>query len=325
MAFEHQFLQLLELPKSSAASSLFLSPKLKEVLFKGQIHGVVLPDLPTRFPLSTFFPPRAKAFKQSTKTNGYVSPSPALPTQETPDISIGTVQSIVQRAGCSQVRTVAAQLRSMGDIRSRLLTSALELDATGSGGSLLLVSGGHPLRSFPLVERLLPSNSFKMLTMASKLRQAGEIPAGVQLWAVENPLTNTVERLEQKILAGAETVIVQPPLLKDVFEAWWDAAYSRGLMKDIRVLVGLPLITSADNLAFWFSLTQTSGDRAKFRLDELRKVEATCSKDLQERRAFFKKETQDLMRFTKSLPGVAGIHFMPVTPSGWRQFAEILE
>lgn len=37
---------------------------------------------------------------------------------------------------------------------------------------------GHPLRSFPLVERLLPGDSFGLLSMASKLRQNGEIPAG---------------------------------------------------------------------------------------------------------------------------------------------------
>lgn len=30
-------------------------------------------------------------------------------------------------------------------------------------------------------------------------------------------------------------------------------------MGHIRVVVGLPLITSADNLAFWFGLTRTSG------------------------------------------------------------------
>jgi hypothetical protein len=34
--------------------------------------------------------------------------------------------------------------------------------------------------------------------------------------------------LNAKISAGAEVVIVQPPLLQDRFQEWWDVAYNRG-------------------------------------------------------------------------------------------------
>lgn len=54
---------------------------------------------------------------------------------------------------------------------------------------------------------------------------------GVQLWATENPLVNSVDSFERKLDAGAEAIITQPPLLPDAFEKWY--ALSRGSYVDI--------------------------------------------------------------------------------------------
>lgn len=110
---------------------------------KGKIHGVVRPDLPPNSPLlSALFPSGARGGKKSphVKRRQVSSRPPGL--SSTTQSADGTVETIVQQAGCWQVRTLAAQLRSKRDIRSRMISSAQELDSAGCGGSLLLVSGG---------------------------------------------------------------------------------------------------------------------------------------------------------------------------------------
>ncbi|OAE24329.1 hypothetical protein AXG93_2798s1020 [Marchantia polymorpha subsp. ruderalis] len=226
MALEHRFLQLLELPTSAATSKIFLSQKIQDKLFPGgHIHGVVRPDLPEVHPFFKFVSARVATGEKKRPKLGTTMGTPSAASSLE---IIGQMESSVQNASCWRVQTVAAQMRSRKDVCRHLLTSAQTVNASGYGGALLLVSGGHPLRRLPVVDRFLPSNSLDMLRTASQLRKFGNISPGVQLWAVENPLLNSVARLEQKIEAGAETVILQPPLLIDRFGEWWGAARSRG-------------------------------------------------------------------------------------------------
>ena len=37
------------------------------------------------------------------------------------------------------------------------------------------------------------------LAMAADMRHRGDLPASLSLWAVENPLINSVQRLQQKV------------------------------------------------------------------------------------------------------------------------------
>ncbi|KAL3691964.1 hypothetical protein R1sor_005615 [Riccia sorocarpa] len=266
----------------------------------GDIHGVVRPDLPEAHPWFQFGSARVAAKQIS---------SSEMETQSDGSLRASTCGSIqefektLQEATCLRVETVAAQLRSRKEICRRLVASAQRVDGCGCGGSLLLVSGGDPLRKLPLVEPLLLANSLEMLRTSTRLREAGDIPAGVQLWAVENPLANSVERLEQKIDAGAETLILQPPLLTDRFGEWWDAARTRGLLQAARVVVGLPFITSAKNLAFWFKLTETSGEQVEAKLKHLKMIEDEHEGDNTGLAAYYEQETRCLLDYVKSLPG----------------------
>ena len=88
----------------------------------------------------------------------------------------------------------------------------------------------------------------------------------MQFWAVENPLTNTCDKLQHKIEAGAEAIISQPPLLPDRFHQWWHSVLDRGLHKTAKLIVGVPIISSAANLAFWLRLTEAKGGLAERQL-----------------------------------------------------------
>ena len=77
-----------------------------------------------------------------------------------------------------------------------------------------MVSAGHPLKKYWPINCIF-SDAFDLLRTAHGLRNSGLIASRVQLWAIENPLVNSVDRLEKKIRAGVEAFIVQPPLLPD--------------------------------------------------------------------------------------------------------------
>ena len=43
------------------------------------------------------------------------------------------------------------------------------------------------------------TSSLQTLKLAHELRLAGDVPAHVGFWAVENPLTNSTDRLRRKV------------------------------------------------------------------------------------------------------------------------------
>ena len=78
-------------------------------------------------------------------------------------------------------------------------------------------------------------DSFDLLLLASAMREEGYLPASVSLWAVENPMLAPVERLRQKVDAGAEVVVTQPPLLLDRVQRWAEEADRQLLSRHVKV------------------------------------------------------------------------------------------
>lgn len=104
------------------------------------IHGVVTPDLPIKASLveflQTFDISHVRQLLQHTKST----------KEEKQNRSVAESHSGIgnglQGFNCWQVNTVAAQTRSMPEICKRMVNSAQEIDSAGSGGALLLLSGG---------------------------------------------------------------------------------------------------------------------------------------------------------------------------------------
>lgn len=156
------------------------------------------------------------------------------------------------------VRTVAAQCRSLPKLRSLMQSACLQEE---NADALLLVSGSHPARRLPFVAPWL-QDSFSLLKEASRMRDQGVLPSDLSLWAVENPV-NPPERLWRKAECGAEAVLTQPPFLRDSGEAWFTAAEKVTAQCKTRVIAGVPMITSTNNLIFWLALCGLSGSSAR--------------------------------------------------------------
>jgi 5,10-methylenetetrahydrofolate reductase len=77
----------------------------------------------------------------------------------------------------------------------------------------------------------------------------------VQLWGVGNPVVEQdTARLDQKADAGAEAFLTQPPLAWNSFEQWMEDARRRSIHDRCRILIGIPMLTSAAHLRFWIVL-----------------------------------------------------------------------
>ncbi len=217
---------------------------------------------------------------------------------------------------------MGAQLRPAQELR--------QLVASACGGpaparALLMVSGSHPLRSLPLASGLLRHDSAWLLREAAAMRAAGDIGAATQLWAVANPVTEpSAARLERKVEAGAQVVLTQPPLDWPAFERWMGDAEARGLASAARLLVGVPMLTSAANAAFWLGLCGAySNGAARQLVQEFRRQEAALPGDQLDLWSLAWNEA--LVRRVLAVPGVAGLHVMPITAKGRRQAAQLLQ
>jgi len=160
--------------------------------------------------------------------------------------------TIRQRDGLI-VRTVGAQCRSRVEIQKIMRDACIGDENTGPAGALLLVSGSHPARQLPLASCFLQS-SFTMLLDAQKMRERGEIPSNLALWAVENPMISPPGRLQSKIDAGAEVILTQPPFTRTTAERWFQAISDSGAGSAVKIIAGVPMVSSLSNLEFWIRL-----------------------------------------------------------------------
>lgn len=228
------------------------------------------------------------------------------------------------------VRTVAAQLRSRDQLRAMML-SAAGVDAAGDpkpgvcpADALLFVSGSHPARRLPGASKWL-QDSFDLLLLASAMREEGYLPPSLSLWAVENPMLAPVARLRQKADAGAEVVLTQPPLLWERTARWAEEADRSLLSSNVKVVLGLPIVPSAGNLDFWLRLCgvrHMPEAQALLRtFPQLGPAEGgEQQRSKEEHAAAVRQWNADLIKKSLSLPGISGLHVMPLTKSA-RQLA----
>ena len=77
--------------------------------------------------------------------------------------------------------------------------------------------------------------SFDLLQLAATMREQGYLPPSLSLWAVENPMMAPLGRLQQKLDAGAEVILTQPPLAWARAERWMQEADVRRLTDQAKV------------------------------------------------------------------------------------------
>lgn len=244
------------------------------------------------------------------------------------------------------VRTVAAQVRSLGSVKARIQRAAgvgpggkplneTENEEDGNGerphspDALLLLSGGHPARSL-----WSPTDSLEMLRAAVELREKGLIPRDIELWGVANPLIERPERAAvEKVAAGADAIVTQPPLSLAAWRRWWEgfqlissssSSSSGSVNPGPPVVGGLALPSSPGALRFWVALCGAGGvegvdeDIAAF-------AEASSVSPARQREHALSYCRKTLSLYESLGDALAGIHVMPVTGPGREIARQLLE
>ena len=274
----------------------------------GAFRAEVYPDLPLATAWRDLLPrPWPGAGNSGTASSTSSRRSRQDPDSQGPGPLLGDGRQLGWR-----VQTLAAQLRGGQEVE-RLLRAAAE-GSWPSGArppdALLCVSGGHPVRMLPGVGSLLWS-SFDTLQLAGEMRERGELPASLSLWAVENPMLNPVSRLQRKAEAGAQVVLTQPPLLWARSARWVEESVAQGLApQQLQLVLGMPMVSSAGNLDFWLRLCGVRGlPEASDLLAAFPQQEALGHAAWQ---AAVRGWNAELIQRALALPGVSGLHVMPL-------------
>lgn len=256
------------------------------------------------------------------------------------------------------VRTVAAQCRSRRELRARIVSAVTghplpqdtspQIPRAGApAAAIVAVSGGHPGRHLPVYGRLLP-NSLWILREASKLREEGTIPRSTTLIATANPACRArradAKHALEKVQAGAQIIITQPPLAEKSLAEWLDAAKECGLdfgaskgafeaeggkhlttgaadgsapANAPLLVLGFPVVSSKRNLEFWLNITgEAASPEAQTIRDAFPDVEA--GKKGQPTPEVLVDWHKKLLERYLTTPGVAGIHVMALTAASHR-------
>jgi 5,10-methylenetetrahydrofolate reductase len=199
---------------------------------------------------------------------------------------------------------------------------------------LLLLSGGHPARRLPGANLLL-NDSFKLLKLASYLKSTQQIPNTVSLWAVENPLVSPPSRIKAKVEAGADVVLTQPPLLPDQSASFFEQAAADGTMEKAKIIIGVPMAPSVRNLDFWLRLADARNlPEAEAVLNSFPRQTNNNGGDGKEKGGAEEEEEYwntvkewnvEFIRGSLKIPGVAGLHVMPLTAAARKMTMELLQ
>jgi hypothetical protein len=193
-----------------------------------------------------------------------------------------------------KVVCIASQNRTLDELKRMMLQGASSADA------FLLVSGSTPNRNVSAVQ---------MIKEAKQMQEEGHLPLSLGLWCCANPmmLSNEAMRLAEKIDAGATVVLTQPPLLFDRFEKFMHEARDLGIPERCRVIVGVPIVSSASNLRYWASL-------CGLKLEEISQTEAVFS-DQQKLSKLREGWIYNMIKRIKQTEGVHGAHVMATNPA----------
>jgi hypothetical protein len=174
---------------------------------------------------------------------------------------------------------------------------------------------------------------------------SSRLPSTLALWAVANPVTERdASRSAAKVAAGAEALLTQPPLDWAAFERWLADARRRGLGSaevqqpqsrtpcpphpgTARLVIGFPCLSSSANARFWVELCGAPRDgpaaqaTTKAFADAEKRLGGASSAEFA---AWALEWNRALASRLVGMPGVGGLHVMPVTAAGKRIAVELL-
>ena len=218
---------------------------------------------------------------------------------------------ILQEAGIEPVLQMSCRDRNRIALQGDLISAA----ALGIGNVLLLTGDHQRFGDDPQAMGVFDLDGISLLGVARRMRDNGELLSGqsilapprLLLGAAANPegelLDLQVLRLGKKVAAGADFIQTQAVFDLGYFKQWMARVRSFGLHKEVKILVGILLLNSAERASFLRE--KVPGMRvSETVVERLARAQDPAEEG--------KKLGQELIRSLAEIEGVAGVHVMTI-------------
>jgi len=199
---------------------------------------------------------------------------------------------------------------------------ALQLDilaVSAFGVNNILCLSGDPISfgNHPRAKPVFDLDSIQLIRMVKTLRDEkkfdnGELIVGTEprlfIGAAVNPsaqpLESAVNRLKDKVAAGADFVQTQPIYNIEGFKKWMELVREKGLHKEVKILAGITPVTSVAAARYMKTKVPNMDipDRIIERLRKARNKEEAAEEGI--------KIAVETINQLKQIEGVAGVHIM---------------
>lgn len=204
--------------------------------------------------------------------------------------------------------------------RNRL---AIQSDILSAGAvgikNILCLTGDHQkFGNQPDAKPVFDLDSTQLISMVKKMRDEKKFLSGDEIkqeprmfiGGAANPFGEPFEmrvlNLAKKIAAGADFIQTQPVFDLPRFKKWMDAVRNEGMDKDVFILAGVMPVRSVKALLHM----RDNVPGMRISPDYIKRMEPVTDKDAAMGEGV--KIAVEIIKELKEIPGVAGIHLMPV-------------
>lgn len=203
--------------------------------------------------------------------------------------------------------------------RNRIALQMDILAVSAFGVNNILCLSGDPISfgNYPEAKPAFDLDSIQLIRMVKTLRDEkkfdnGELIVGTEprlfIGAAVNPsaqpLESAVNRLKDKVAAGADFVQTQPIYNIEGFKKWMELVREKGLHKEVKILAGITPVTSVAAARYMKTKVPNMDipDRIIERLRKARNKEEAAEEGI--------KIAVETINQLKQIEGVAGVHIM---------------
>jgi len=204
--------------------------------------------------------------------------------------------------------------------RNRLAIQSDILGACSAGiKNILCLTGDHmKFGNHPEAKPVFDLDAVQLIQMVKKMRDEKQFLSGdeikqepkVFIGGAANPFGEPFEmrvlNLAKKIDAGADFIQTQPVFDLARFQKWMDAVREEGLDKEVFILAGVMPVRSAKALHYM----KESVPGMRISDDYIKRMEAITDKEAAMEEGV--KIAVEIISEVRQMPGVAGVHIMPV-------------
>jgi len=253
--------------------------------------------------------------KKAAYFRGYVD-AVNLTDNQTAIVRMSSVMSsfLLLQAGCEPIMQMTCRDRNRLAMQSDILGAA----AVGIKNILCLTGDHQKFGNHPDAKGVFDLDSVQLVQMVKKMRDEKQFLCGEELkaepkmfiGAAANPFGEPFEfrvlNLWKKIQAGADFIQTQPVFDLPRFEKWMAAVRDEGMDKQVFIIAGVMPVRSVKALLYMKESVPgvRIADEYVKRLQPLTDKERAMEEGV--------RIAVEIMKQLKEIPGVAGIHIMPV-------------